>query len=363
MSKQVGVPELARELEGAIEHKERTGKTDKLRQVLVRTFGEAFESATGAMGLDAASLKRRATDAVETPTGYKMGEIPDGVRFLTLAVDVGGTRKPFDLMVVGWDLQRRRYLIDRRTVRQRLHPDGILRDMNPTADQADWSVLEEEIDRIYPFKSNPDIGLPIAVTTIDIKDGNATPFGVQFLRDMDKRRWKDWRKVRGIMGAKSQEAPEVAVSPRDYNTDTNGKRIEPPITVHNLGVHKLKTDVLETLAIEDGSPGCWNFPTDMPLDSLQQFFNEPYIDGKWVQNGPNESLDLGGHSEAGRQILEPDRKDRNWKAGNEPIWAKPVSLNPKGGDLAVSGEVEVKKPVAKTPGANLASILGSLDRG
>jgi phage terminase large subunit GpA-like protein len=207
------------------------------------------------------------------------------------------------------------------------------------------------------------MGLPIAVTTIDIKDGNATPFGVQFLRDMDKRRWKDWRKVRGIMGAKSQEAPEVAVSPRDYNTDTNGKRIEPPITVHNLGVHKLKTDVLETLAIEDGSPGCWNFPTDMPLDALQQFFNEPYIDGKWVQNGPNESLDLGGHSEAGRQILGPDRKDRNWKAGNEPIWAKPVSLNPKGGDLAVSGEVEVKKPVAKTPGANLASILGSLDRG
>ncbi len=357
MSKQVGIPELARELEGAIEHRERTGKSDKLKQVLVRTFGEAFESATGALGLDASSLRRRTTDiaaADDYPVRFQRGEIPKGVRFITAAVDVGGSK--FDVMLVGWDLQRRRYVLDRFTIKQKLGSDGIWRDIRPDKVQEDWHVLESQvIDRILPFQANPEIGLPVALTFID--SSFATSFAYEFCRRMDKKRWGAWRKVRPIKGLGSATAAELSPTPTVLSKDDDGKPLEPVVTLHTLGVHKLKLDVLETLAVEDAAAGQWFFPSDFPETAYQEFFNEPLIEGKWTRNGPNESLDLGGYNEGARQLLEPDRQNirwdqsrmpegKLWTPSELPIWAKPVSLKPKGGDHAVAADVaqpEVQK--------------------
>lgn len=362
MSKQVAMSELARELEGAIEHQQRTGKNDKLKQILVRTFGEAFESATGALGLDAASLRRRTKDiaAAEEKRSYQMGQVPPGVRFITAAVDVGGSK--FDVMLTGWDLQRRRYVLDRFTIKQRAGHDGIWRDIRPDKIQEDWHVLESQvIDRIVPFRDDPDYGLPISLTFID--SSFATSFAYEFCRRMDKKRWMDWRKVRPIKGLGTATAPELSPTPTVLSKDDDGKKIEPVVNLHTLGVYKLKLDVLETLAISDGSAGQWFFPSDFPDQSYQEFFNEPLIEGKWTRNGPNESLDLGGYNEAARQLLEPDRKNRDWRPGHEPVWATPVLINPsqEGGDPAVAGE---RKPEPEVPPRKaFASSFGALDRG
>ncbi len=365
MSKQVAMSELARELEGAIEHKERTGKTDKLRQVLIRTFGEVWEGTGELTGLDARSLKERTRSLAQgsdsdAPIDYRMGSVPDGVRFITVAIDVGGRK--FDLLARGWDLERRSWIIDRRTIRQRKHADGVMRDIAPGKVQDDWEVLIEEIDRLYPMLSDPTKAMPVACMTIDASDGNITWMAYEFARRMDRKRWGDWQKVRCIKGSTNAKAPHLAPTPSKISKDSEGKAVEPVVTLHMLGVHSLKEDALEDLAITDGSAGQIFFPINFMDRHFEELFNEVLIEGKWVRNGDNETLDMLGYTEAARLMLEPDRKNRIWTHGKEPIWARPVSLTTEeeGGDPAVAGEV---KPSVDVQKQDFATRFGALDRG
>lgn len=353
MSKQVTMSDLARELEGAIEHRERTGLANKIKEVLVRTFGEVYEGAGDLLQLDAMALRQRTKDLArgDEPVRYRMGQAPREVKFITAAVDVGGNR--FDVMLRGFDLHRRSWVIDRFTIRQRMHPDGVLRDIAPGKVQDDWSVLESQvIDRLIPVQGDQTRALPVAVTLIDASDGNITWRAYEFARRMDRKRWGSWRKVRCIKGATTAKAPPLPVTPTVVSRDSDGKVLQPPVTLHVLGVHQLKEGVVSDLAIEDGAPGQCFFPIDMPESAYDELFNEVLIEGKWVRNGPNETLDLYAYSEAGRLMLEPDRKDRRWGDGERPVWAAPVNLtaNLEGGDQSAGSEAAPaqQKPARKS---------------
>jgi len=345
MVSQVTLGELAKELEGAVEHSRRTGKKDKLKQVLVRTFGEVYEGASGAEGFDASELRKRTRPdpgISQLDNGYRMGEVPDGVRFLTAQVDVGGNK--FDVLIEGWDLERRKWLVDRFTIRQRRHDDGVMRDIRPDKVQEDWDLLEAEvIDRLLPLQSSPDRALPVALTVIDTGDGKVTWLAYEFARRMDRKRWDKWRKVRCIKGmaGKRERVPSV---PTKISKDSNGKAIAPEITLHVLGVDHLKRDVITDLATIDGTPGQWSFAVNTPSDAFDEFFGETEQEGKFVRTGPNETLDLAAYGEAAFIILEPSRANIRWdksKVGvgeiwNEtmlPLWARSVSLTEQdGGD-------------------------------
>lgn len=328
MVSQVSLAELAKELEGALEHHERTGKSDKVRQVMVRTFGEVFEGMAGSESVDAAGLRDRVKSmaTADEPVHYRMGEIPDGVLFTTAAIDTGGNR--FDVVIRGWDLQRRSWLIDRFTIRQRMHPDGVMRDIRPTRVADDWMVLESQvIDRLIPLQSDPSKAMPIAVTMIDTGDGNATWLAYEFARRMDRKRWGDWRKVRCIKGVGGKR--ERVSAPTKISKDSEGKIVQPVITLHTLGVDDLKRDTVSDLTIADGSPGQCYFAINTPRDAFDEFFGETEQEGKWVRSGPNETLDCYSYAEAGRIMLEPDRKNRIWDdPAKRPIWARPVDLSP-----------------------------------
>lgn len=363
MSKQVGMGELAREIEAAIEHKERTGKVDKLKQVMVRTFGEVFEGAGGVEGLDARALKKRTKElAAEDarPVGYRMGTVPPGVLYITLSIDVGGGK--FDLLARGWDAHRRSWLIDRRTLRQR-QVGGVMRDLAPAHEQDSWDVLEAEIDRLYPLQEDPSRALPVAVMTIDASDGNVTWRAYEFARRMDKKRWGAWRRVRCIKGSTSAKAEPLPATPTKISKDSSGRPVEPEVTLNVLGVHKLKEGVLADLAIEDHAPGQCFFAEDTPDRAFQELFNEVLIDGSWVRNGPNETLDLYAYSEAGRLMLQPDRDTIRWDdPSTRPIWARPVSLQPKGGDPSDEAGGVVARKVEQKPQSSLLEGFAALNR-
>jgi phage terminase large subunit GpA-like protein len=356
MVSQVTLAELAVEMEGAIEHRERTGKADKLRQVMVRTFGEVFEGAAGSGSVDAAALRERTKSmaSADEAISYRMGEVPDGVLFATAAIDTGGNR--FDVVIRGWDLERRSWLIDRFTIRQRMHPDGVMRDIRPTRVADDWLVLESQvIDRLIPMQSDPSKAMPVAVTMIDTGDGNATWLAYEFARRMDKKRWGDWRKVRCIKGVGGKR--ERLSAPTKISKDSEGKVVKPVITLHTLGVDDLKRDTVTDLAIADGSPGQCYFALNTPKDAFDEFFNETEQEGKWVRSGPNESLDCYAYAEAGRILLEPDRKDRLWRdPAKRPIWARPIDLSPDEPDEAP----EAPRPATPKPAKR--SILDRFDQ-
>lgn len=346
MSKQRTLPELARALEAAIEHRERTGKSDKLKQVLVRTFGEAFEGAASLDGVTAETLKTRAKEEKIT----ELGECPDWVKFITAAVDPGGAK--FDISFRGWDLEGRSVWLDRSTLRQRLWSDGQLRDINTRERIEDWDVLIETVIKRRFRIAGTDQALPVAVTTIDVSDGHVTWIGRNFAARCVKAglywgtRDKPWCRVQVIQGSPRATAPELG---KARKTDEKGKSFGKGVQEWTLGVHKLKELSLERLAIDDGGPGQCFFAPHIDRKHFEEYFNEPLIDGTFVRQGPNESLDLFGYEEAGRLMLNPDRRDYDWAQGKLPRWAKPVPFQPEGGDPEIPTGQAQNAAQAATP--------------
>lgn len=353
MSKMITNAELARDLESAVINYETTRKVDKLREVTAKVFGEVFEGASQSGALDAGELHKRQKAQSAEGRGFSIGSVPDGPLFLTQAVDVAHGR--FDVGLWGWDREGRSWLIDRTSIRQRMWTDGTMRDIRPAERIEDWSVLETVIDRKVPLVDDPLFGLPVAITLIDTGDGNVTWKAYEFIRRMDGRRWRDFRAVKAIKGNNSPKAPEVPANAAAIARDQTGQEVKPEIRLFSLGVHKLKEQAVERLAVDDGGPGQCHFADGISRRHLEEFFGERLIGGTWERHGDNETLDLFAYAEAGRVMLHPDRKDIRWDDPQaRPVWARPVSLFPEGGDPA--------SPAAAGPDQKTAAPAAILDR-
>ncbi|PZU59819.1 MAG: hypothetical protein DI547_04910 [Sphingobium sp.] len=353
MVKAISNRELARDLEGAIAHYETTRKTDKLRQVLAKVFAEIFEGTGAAADVDSASLQRRAAAAPDEdrpdPMAFTIGRCPRDVRFIVAAIDPGHGK--FDVSFRGFDLESRSWWIDRRVIRQRRWADGVLRDIRTTDRIEDWMLLiDEVVNRRFPIIGRPGMEMPVAVTVIDIGDGNVVAKGREFAARALAAGcyWgsasNPWSKVRLIRGAKSAEAPELADMIRDPERDDDNQVVNPFIKEYTLGVSRLKRQARERLAVTDGGPGQCYFAAGIAANHFDEYFGENEIDGKWERTGPNESLDLFGYEEGARLMLRPDRKDIRWDGQALPAWATPVPVNVKGGDQRHAGEVRGSPP-------------------
>ncbi|KPL67421.1 hypothetical protein SZ64_04460 [Erythrobacter sp. SG61-1L] len=335
--KSVTVGKLAREYEAALIKFERTQDVSVLKEFLSKALGEIFEGAATTGGVSAKVLKDRVREA-----GYDRGTIPEGVRFVTAAVDTGG--RYFDVMWLGWDLEARSWLIDRQTLRQRLHSDGIWRDINLAGNIDDWSVLlDMVVARRFPIEGRPDLALPVAVTCIDSGDGNVTWKAREFARRAMRKgyAWGGWSKVKLVKGFAGKRP--ILSDPRKVDKDENGKPVEPVTLEYNIGADRAKELTLERLAVRPGrdgapKPGQCAFPRELEGFYIDQFFGETLIDGKWKRSGPNESLDLYGYNEAARLMLRPDNEKNIWTdEARLPVWARPVPLLPEGGDPKTTG--------------------------
>ena len=335
---------LARDYESALIKFERTRDPSQLKEFMSKALSEVFEGAASTGGVSANALKERVRDS-----NYLRGTVPEGVRFITAAVDTGG--REFDVIWIGWDLDGRSWLIDRVTIRQRLHDDGVLRDIHVKGEIEDWMVLLPQVaDRQFPLVGRPGWALPVAVVCIDDGDGNVTEKARSFARRAERAgyHWNRWSRIKLIKGVSGKRAM-LPDAPRKIDKDEMGKPVEPVIFEYSLGVDALKAQTIERLAVDDGSPGECNFPAELEGRYIDQFFGESLIDGKWRRSGPNEQLDLYGYAEAGRQMLKPDRPDIKWNdEQRRPIWARPIPLKSEGGDPEAPGG-EAKPDQADKP--------------
>src|SRR3546814_2151518 len=107
---------------------------------------------------------------------YPMKTVPPGVLFLTAFVDVQVDR--FEVVVIGWNLQRESWLIDRFPIKQwpAFGRHGAFDNISPGLNIDDWDVIEEAvIAAAYPLQANPqrvqagmdELYLPIARTVIN----------------------------------------------------------------------------------------------------------------------------------------------------------------------------------------------------
>lgn len=320
MLKTENIAKLARDYEQALIKFERTKDAAELKEFMSKQLGEIFEGAATTGGVSARALKARVAKA-----GYDRGTVPQGVEFITAAIDPG--RRKVDFAFIGWDRQGRSCLIDRRTVRHRIDENGDERPIDLYGRIDDWGILWGAVlNRRFPFAHDPNLVLPVAVTLLDSSDGNATWKAREFARraQIAGYAWGGWQRLKLIKG-QAGKRPMLPEGPTRIDKDEAGRPVEPVLMEYRLGVDALKAQTIERLATADGEPGSVRFPREMESHYLDEFFGESLIDGKWVQNGPNETLDLYGYAEAGRQMLQPDRKEIDWK-NRRPIWARPVSL-------------------------------------
>lgn len=333
---------LARAFEAALIKFERTKDPEQLKEFMSKQLGEIYEGAATTGGVSPRALKKRVEES-----SFLRGTVPDGVKFITAAVDTGGRK--FDVAWIGWDLEGRSWILDRLTIRQRVHDDGIARDIHTGGSVEDWMILLTDVlDRTFPIAGRPGWHMPVAVMTVDSGDGNVTEKARAFARRAERAgyKWGAWSRVKLIKGVAGKR-PALPDAPRKIDRDEMGKPVEPVIMEWSLGVDKLKELTIERLAVTDGSPGQVHFPAELEGRFIDEYFGESLVDGKWQRSGPNEMLDLHGYAEAGRLMLKPDRKDIVWSDPNRlPPWARPVCLEPEGGDQAPPAQGDAK-PAAK----------------
>lgn len=333
--------QLARDYEAALIDYERTRDPSKIKEFLSKQLGEVFEGKAGIAGINAGSLRERAKTQ-----GSEPGECPIEVRFITASVDVGGNK--FDVSFYGWDLEGRSWWLDRLTIRQRRWADGVMRDVRPSERVEDWDVLiDEVIKRRFSIEDRPGWVFPVAQVALDVSDGNVTWKGREFAARCIKKglfwgtRKEPWGIVQLIQGSRTATAP--ALPPKPRLADNKGRSFGFGVQEWSLGVHRLKEQALERLAVDDGGPGQCFFSRHISRRHFEEFFNEPLIDGKFVRQGDQESLDCFAYAEAARLMCKPDRAGIDW-GKRPPAWAQPIDTN------ETKPEMASPEPVAKPTG-------------
>lgn len=312
MSPFVSWGELAKEYVAALVFFEDTGKADRVREVTAKSLGEPYEGPTGKR-VNAKILAARAKERDDGRV-YQKGRVPPWVRYITASADTAGNG--WDVGIIGWGEAWESCLIDR--FKLVAGPGG--EKLSPGTRLADWDVLGEVLWRSYPLAKDVRLHMPIATLVVD---GHGVPGAV-----WNARRWAKTLternvpayKLRLIKGDGRPTHPEVGL-PRSIDRDDEGKPLEPPVYEIPLGVHKLKETVLERLAIDAPGPGFMHFYEDCDPAVFEELLAEPLIDGKFVRQGPNETLDLWGYGTAGAVMLKPDRPEINWL--KPPPWARP----------------------------------------
>ncbi len=325
---------LAREFRGAEVSFERTGKTDRLKEITAKSGGEVYEGPSGKR-TDAKMLRARMagdgepSDADLAAAGrYRLGTVPPWVRYITATVDTGGNK--FDIAFIGWGADAESCLIQRET-RVAL-ADGTK--LQPPLRQEHWNVLKTDVLlRRFPIQGRPGWHLPVAIMLFDVNGApGTTDKGREFARRMqgDPAAGANGYRVRPIMGTNKADKkttdkrrPEVG-APRPVTKDAQGKVIEPTVYEWDLGVHRLKKTVSERMAIDAPGAGFMHLPWGGDPRWADEMTNERLVDDEFVRSGPNETFDLWVYAEAARLMLKPDRAEIDWS--RPPEWARPVEI-------------------------------------
>lgn len=221
--------------------------------------------------------------------------VPEGVRYITAAVDTQDTR--FEIDVVGWGKGFTSWRIQRHII------VGDLNQPQP------WQELDEFLSRTW----RDEYGRAFRpVRTLIDSGGHFTLKVYKFCKP---------RQGRNIYALKGEEKGDGQETPLLNGISTNNV---PKATVVRVGVSEGKSIIFSSLSLEPGKPGSCRFPLPHPDRPDPFVYDEEYFlqltaeqlvtrhkEGKpysvWVQTrARNEALDLAVYNRAAIEMVNPN---------------------------------------------------------
>lgn len=358
MSPFVTIGELAEEWASAKMTADDTHDDTKLREETVKSLGEEYGGADQDSNIEPWTVVRGRLSAP-----YEMKVVPAGCMFLTAFVDVQGDR--FEVVVIGWDLAKQGWLIDRFSMKE--WPRDVLRrkaafqDLDPANRLSDWDILEDAvINQVYvtaaTMHSEEPLYLPIAKTMVNAagmagdpelgnKAGVSNTARVWLSNLIDPARLQnsaatgdprdpveEWR-VTLFVGSRSKTQKDIYGKGYAIAHDEHGKQLETPVFERALNVHHIKRLIAKRMKIAVPQPGRMYIPHNLPHRYVREMVAEKMVNDEWIASGRNETWDGWVACEAGRALLQPEREGL-FDAEYLPIWATP---RPRAEFLLASG--------------------------
>lgn len=259
----------------------RTRDHDTIKAVLNGDFGELYAPGDGEVPDWAEVAKLRETSEPH----YLLGQTPDGVRAVTMAVDVQKTRLVYT--VRGWGVEATSWLLDAGEL------------FGETDGKQIWDDLAGLMQTTYG-------GLPIRMTLIDsgFRPGKKDAVPEHRVYEFCRRFPNSTRATKG--SSKPMRKPvlaskiDVKINGRDFKKGLNLLRLEPDY---------FKSQVHAKVRWPEGAPGAWNLPADVSDDYCMQIVSEARVKApsgavKWVQRArENHFLDVEAMQLAAAMIL------------------------------------------------------------
>lgn len=313
-----GIGGLARERVKAERESEATGEDDTLRQVIVKMWGIPYAPQRAVGSIDANDLAERAEPDL------KLGEVPDGVRFITISVDCQAAH--FEYLVRGWGKAGESWIIAKG------------KKLAETATSAeDWDWLLELFATAWPLHDGSGRGMVARGACID--SGGASGVTQQAYTA-----WTRWRKAKklskyGIVGGREAWSIILSKGATGLNAqklsivypDTGRKASkfaagEVPVALFNPNT--FKDDLSGQL--QRAEPGPWfiHYPYELRSKEPPHVWFEQAVaerrlaNGRWeklVPSARNETLDLLVMSHLAAHLHGLTRI--NWE--KPPAWAAP----------------------------------------
>lgn len=330
-----GIGGLARERVKAERDFLLTGEDKTLRNVMTKGFGVPYQPPKALGSVDANTLADRADHRL------KMGIVPDGVRFLTLAVDVQVGF--FEWLLRGWGQNGESWVVDRGRIMA-----------DPATNPADWDKVLTLSKREWPLGDSSGRTMGVRAASIDSA-------GAPGVTQQAYAAWGRWRrkgliryfgKDRGgrdvfnfmlTKGANTPNAPKLSVVYPDTPRAANKAAGRGDVALAVFNPNLFKDDLMGQLLRDEFGDWYVHFPggpsPGFPYGLRSESNEPPHIwfeqvvaearlpDGKWQLVSPsarNEAMDLMvmSHVMAHLHGLMRIKWDR------PPVWAADWDHNP-----------------------------------
>ena len=259
-------------------------------------------------------------------SGYRLGQVPDGVVAITMTVDLGIDR--FSVMAVGHGVGNRAWIIDRFDILTL--NDGITK-LEPFRRREHWSILYEKVlKRTYPLQRDPSLRMKVFCTGIDTGGSDdATDNAYAWWHDMVTGSRKERRAAlpaTSITLLKGGNRPNGRLLPTPTVDAKRQVKGAPECELFVPNVNRMKDIADYRFRRPVPGPAYVDLPVDLSPKHIAELRAEEKVEGLWEkpEDVRNETWDLFVYALV--VMLRLVGLDQN--LSRVPQWARPP--RPKG---------------------------------